>query len=578
MSSKKADRIERKKRKISAFLKLVEEDDSKKAKLDEDDFQALKSKLRERKKLLQKFPRFDLKASGHDASVDVLESQRKPLFFHDLQDLLSFALIGDRSSYKPYSWCKLDKWNKISGMTVVVFDGLGLKDYVEHRETLFRRWEPLFPFKLHFIQPSSSLPREFALLTLSTGLKNNILSGNLIKEALKSKALLHFPLVSEADKNLGPSSSSPHSKVSRTSLLLNPRQMIQCAYPLPIPGFYEDKYRAYVPTFKVYKSVRTDSPLFCIDCEMCMTTARKLELTKICIVDEKLEAVYDSFVKPHNRITNYLTQYSGVTAKMLEPITTRLSDVQRNIQKLITPDSILVGHSLNSDMDALQMMHPYVIDTSQIYNLSGERHRRSKLALLSKLFLNKEIQNAGANGHCPMEDAVSTMELVLLKLKNGLTFGDNVFRDGVVSKSVEKSELLSDYKASFFSTVLKGKELRVIGNGESLHEYETLLPDPNALIQCKETDEIYKAACESAEKNDLTICHVPFVDQELNEEGSKMLWKVTKRIWKSLPVNGLLFMVWPGGRTERDDAFVGIRMKDDPQKKEIMRDKHAESL
>ncbi|QQP41195.1 Putative RNA exonuclease NEFsplike [Caligus rogercresseyi] len=145
-----------------------------------------------------------------------------------------------------------------------------------------------------------------------------------------------------------------------------------------------------------------------------------------------------------------------------------------------------------------------------------------------------------------MEDAVSTMELVLLKLKNGLTFGDNVFRDGVVSKSVEKSELLSDYKASFFSTVLKGKELRVIGNGESLHEYETLLPDPNALIQCKETDEIYKAACESAEKNDLTICHVPFVDQELNEEGSKMLWKVTKRIWKSLPVNGLLFMVWPG--------------------------------
>ncbi|CAB4068855.1 unnamed protein product [Lepeophtheirus salmonis] len=170
MSTKKTERIERKKRKLSAFLKLVEEDEQKRPRLDECEFQELRAKLKERKKKLQEFPKFDLKSQGHDASIDVLFSQRKPLFFQDLQNLLSFAMIGDRSSYKPYSWCKLDKWNKVKSMSVLVMDNLGLDDYISNREDLLRHWEPLFPYKLHFLSPQPSLPKEFALLSLSSTL------------------------------------------------------------------------------------------------------------------------------------------------------------------------------------------------------------------------------------------------------------------------------------------------------------------------------------------------------------------------------------------------------------------------
>merc|ERR1719362_1444115 len=97
-----------------------------------------------------------------------------------------------------------------------------------------------------------------------------------------------------------------------------------------------------------------------------------MELTRICVVDDKLEVVYHALVKPFNNITNYLTQYSGITKPMLEGVETRLSDVQAELRRILPGDCILVGQSLNSDLNALKMMHPYVIDTSVIFNITGE--------------------------------------------------------------------------------------------------------------------------------------------------------------------------------------------------------------
>ena len=48
-----------------------------------------------------------------------------------------------------------------------------------------------------------------------------------------------------------------------------------------------------------------------------------LLLLQICVVNERLDVVYHTLVKPDNQITNYLTQYSGVTKEMLENVTTR---------------------------------------------------------------------------------------------------------------------------------------------------------------------------------------------------------------------------------------------------------------
>jgi hypothetical protein len=63
-------------------------------------------------------------------------------------------------------------------------------------------------------------------------------------------------------------------------------------------------------------------------------------------------------------------------------------------------------------------MHPYVIDTSLIFNLSGITGRKSKLAHMAQEFLEEDIQSS-KSGHCPIEDAKAAMKLVQLKLSKG---------------------------------------------------------------------------------------------------------------------------------------------------------------
>jgi hypothetical protein len=55
----------------------------------------------------------------------------------------------------------------------------------------------------------------------------------------------------------------------------------------------------------------------------------------------------------------------------------RLIDVQTALRSLLPPDAILVGQSLNSDLDALKLMHPYIIGEMVLYryespNLTSE--------------------------------------------------------------------------------------------------------------------------------------------------------------------------------------------------------------
>lgn len=63
------------------------------------------------------------------------------------------------------------------------------------------------------------------------------------------------------------------------------------------------------------------------------------------------------------------------------------------------------------------MMHPYIIDTSVIFNITGIRSKRTKLVTLSREFLSEKIQES-PHGHCPTEDSSACMKLVKLKLAN----------------------------------------------------------------------------------------------------------------------------------------------------------------
>lgn len=72
--------------------------------------------------------------------------------------------------------------------------------------------------------------------------------------------------------------------------------------------------------------------------------------------------MYDTLVKPYNRIVDHLTEFSGITAAMLKNVSKRLENVQQDLRRIIPPDCILVGQSLNADLHALKVSGTQFID------------------------------------------------------------------------------------------------------------------------------------------------------------------------------------------------------------------------
>lgn len=172
-----------------------------------------------------------------------------------------------------------------------------------------------------------------------------------------------FPMTKTKTEKIDYANLPKGDSFPRTQLLLSGWQMVEENFPLPIKGLMDTKYAGYVLTKDHYEEVTPFSPFFGLDCEMCRTTCGDLELTRISIVDEDMNEFYEQLVKPDNRIVDYLTQYSGITPRMMMNVTKRLQDVQEDLRRILPPDAILVGQSLSNDMHAIRMMHPYIIDT-----------------------------------------------------------------------------------------------------------------------------------------------------------------------------------------------------------------------
>ena len=85
---------------------------------------------------------------------------------------------------------------------------------------------------------------------------------------------------------------------------------------------------------------------------MCYTSAG-LEVTRCSVVDSAGSVVYDSLILPELPITDYNTQHSGITAEQMSGVRTTLRDCQAALLRLISEETLLIGHSLENDLNAL---------------------------------------------------------------------------------------------------------------------------------------------------------------------------------------------------------------------------------
>ncbi|XP_026214844.1 LOW QUALITY PROTEIN: RNA exonuclease 5 [Anabas testudineus] len=336
----------------------------------------------------------------HSSRISVLlDRLQQPITLKELTELLHYAALGKAGGIKQPSWCRLHHQRKVKGVNVVIVEGLTQSDFYEHYLTM-RHLRSNYTTRVTFT-PSS----------------NNVVSEIFSSEVAKSDG----PTLSQINKgnNKLDNALRSHPVIMKfgtqrkglTAYVLTQQEMIKRHYPVKgMTGF-----EGFVSTDSV-DHVTDSSPLYGLDCEMCLTE-KGYELARVSLVDSDGNCVLDELVKPPNRILNYLTKFSGITAEMLQPITTTLRDVQAKLRALLPWDAVLVGHSLNNDLIALKLIHQHVIDTSLLYR--REYGQRFKLKALAETVLKRQIQTEEKNGHNPIEDAVAALELAQYFIRTG---------------------------------------------------------------------------------------------------------------------------------------------------------------
>ena len=107
------------------------------------------------------------------------------------------------------------------------------------------------------------------------------------------------------------------------------------------------------------------------------------------------QLIYDEFFKPEIEITNYMTQFSGITEEILRNVTKNINNLHEDLGKIMDSDTILVGHSLENDLNAMKVIHERVIDTSVLF--MRRNGSKIKLKTLANQILKRNIQ---VGSHC----------------------------------------------------------------------------------------------------------------------------------------------------------------------------------
>ncbi|NXY67233.1 REXO5 exonuclease, partial [Glareola pratincola] len=321
---------------------------------------------------------------------------------HDqLYELLKFAALGKCHNAAQPSWCRIYRQSHLAGVVVIVLP--------ETSQLHF------YKFYLQFRHLRKVFRHRFTLTPSDNFLASLYGEGANPKPQNTARGLTSTS--SECISKRSDLQSDPifqkygGKKRGLTSYILTSKELKNNDYP--IKG--STRWKGYVCTG--CDKQRTDSsPLFGLDCEMCLT-AKGNEVTYVSLVDAQGQCLLNELVKPQSEIVNYRTSFSGITEEMLLPVKTRLSDIQTRLKKMLPRDAVLVGHSLNNDLQALEMIHPSVIDTSLLFARRGGR--KFKLKFLAKAVLGKEIQCEEVVGHDPAEDARTALELAQFFIEQG---------------------------------------------------------------------------------------------------------------------------------------------------------------
>jgi RNA exonuclease 1 len=384
----------------------------------------------------------------------------KRLPFKLLRGLVLTA-FNIKSNDKGSKWYNLSNVNNISKVVFCLVPGLDLEKLESPTEDQFIKTVDLtrIPELDFFYDTFDTLIR-----TQNPGSKDSIYS--------PKQTITNIPLTKNEKIEILAKSKS--TKITINDLLLNEFEMSQYNYPINLN--LEDN-----PDWVQTKPFTHEgSTIFALDCEFCEAECGKV-LTRVSIVNFQGEVVLDTYVKPKEEITNYLTKYSGITPENLENVTTDLKDIQNRIINIVSSDDILIGHSLESDLNVMKIKHRRIVDTSITFQHVRGPPSKPSLKWLATTYLGRKIQNGEqtGEGHSSIEDATACLDLVKLKILEGKLFGNNV---GEISIFEKMSLAKLDEFESLVISYSQYKEQESFQNPKSYHVKNVYVNNDEELV------------------------------------------------------------------------------------------------
>lgn len=144
-----------------------------------------------------------------------------------------------------------------------------------------------------------------------------------------------------------------------------------------------------------------------IDCEMGFTT-NGFELLRITAIDYiSGEEVLDILVRPKGEILDLNTRWSGIAEIKEEAVS--FEELITLLGEVLDADTVMVGHGLENDMNAMRLIHHTVVDTAVLY----PKHRatptfRYSLKQLAFEYLGRTIQTGE---HDSGEDSLAAIDV-----------------------------------------------------------------------------------------------------------------------------------------------------------------------